>query len=78
MKENIKDKAGRYRALSKDETFIEVLNKVKQNQVSVFLSTSSSEDAIDTARSVVLALEEIESVIQSVLDEEAVFDKKFN
>lgn len=76
MKENIKDKAGRYRALSKDETFREVLATVKRKQVDVFLSTYSSEVAIDTARSVALALEEIESVIQSVLDEEAVFDKK--
>lgn len=74
--ENIKDKASRYRNLAKDETFQEVLEAVADRQIDVFLSSESSVEDIDNARSVVLALKQIESVIQKVLDDEAVFDKK--
>ena len=78
MSENIKDKASRYRALAKDETFQEVLEAVAEKQIDVFLSRDASTEAIDDARAIVLALKQVESVIQSVLDEEAVFDKKHN
>jgi hypothetical protein len=40
------------------------------------LDLSSSTEAIDEARSIVLALKQVEAVIQSVFDEEAVYDKK--
>ena len=75
MSENIKDKAARYRALAKDETFVELLQTVADKQVAVFLAPGSSDEAIDKARSIVLALETIETSIQAILTEEAVFDK---
>jgi hypothetical protein len=74
--EGIKDKAGRYKRLAKDETFIEILEVARKRQIDVFLSAGSDELAIDKAHSVVLALQEIESVIDSVIAEEMVFDKK--
>ena len=74
--EGIKDKAGRYKRLAKDETFIEVLEVAKKRQIDVFLNAASDELAIDKAHSVVLALQEIESVIDSVIAEEMVYDKK--
>lgn len=74
--EGIKDKAGRYKRLAKDETFIELMEIVKSRQVEVFLSSDSDEITIDKAHNIVLALREIEAVIQSVLAEESVFDKK--
>jgi len=73
--ESIKDKALRYRNLSKDETFQELLNTVKEQQIAVFTSPDSSIDAIDEARSIVLALENLNRTIQMVLDQEAVWDK---
>jgi hypothetical protein len=73
--ESIKDKAFRYRNLSKDETFQELLNTVKEQQIAVFTSPDSSIDAIDEARSIVLALENLNRTIQMVLDQEAVWDK---
>jgi hypothetical protein len=76
--ENIKDKALRYRNLANDETFKEIIETVAQRQVDKFLSSETSVEDIDNARHVVLALKQIETVIQSVLDEEAVFDKKHN
>lgn len=78
MKEHIKDKASRYRNLSKDDTFQELMETVAQRQVDVFLNGESSVEAIDEARSIVLALKQVDAVIQSILDEEAVFDKKHN
>ena len=74
--ESIKDKASRYRNLSKDETFQELMEVVADRQIDVFLDSSSSTEAIDEARSIVLALKQVEAVIQSVFDEEAVYDKK--
>lgn len=76
MSEGIKDKALRYRNLAKDETFQELIETVANRQVAVFLNTDSSVEAIDEARSIVLALKYVDTVIQSVLDEEAVYDKK--
>ena len=78
MKEHIKDKALRYRNLAKDDTFQELMELVAQRQVDVFLNQESSVEAIDEARSIVLALRQVDAVIQSILDEEAVFDKKHN
>lgn len=74
--EGIKDKAGRYRQLAKDETFQEVLEAAKQRQIQKFLALDTSPETLVAARSVVIALEEIHAVIQSVFDEEAVFDKQ--
>jgi hypothetical protein len=74
--ESIKDKALRYRNLSKNETFQELMEVVADRQIDVFLDLSSSTEAIDEARSIVLALKQVEAVIQSVFDEEAVYDKK--
>jgi len=76
LSEGIKDKALRYRNLAKDETFQELIETVANRQVAVFLNTDSSVEAIDEARSIVLALKYVDTVIQSVLDEEAVYDKK--
>lgn len=75
MTESIKDKAARYRNLAKDETFQEVMEVVADRQIDVFLDSSSSTEAIDEARAIVLALKQVEAVIQSVFDAEAVFDK---
>ena len=75
MTESIKDKALRYRNLAKDETFQEVMEVVADRQIDVFLDSSSSTEAIDEARSIVLALKQVEAVMQSVFDAEAVFDK---
>jgi hypothetical protein len=76
LSEGIKDKALRYRNLAKDETFQELIETVANRQVAVFLNVDSSVEAIDEARSIVLALKYVDTVIQSVLDEEAVYDKK--
>lgn len=75
MTESIKDKASRYRNLAKDETFQEVMEVVADRQIDVFLDSSSSTEAIDEARAIVLALKQVEAVMQSVFDAEAVFDK---
>lgn len=78
MTESIKDKALRFRNLAKDETFQELIETVAHRQVDVFLSQESSTEAIDAARAIVVALKEIDTVIQSILDAEAVYDKKHN
>jgi len=76
LSEGIKDKAARYKNLQEDETFLEVLEIVLEDQVSIFLSPDSLPDEIDQARNVALSLEKIADVIQSVIDEETFYDKK--
>lgn len=76
MSEGIKDKAARYKNLQEDETFMEVLEIVLEDQVSIFLAPDSLPDEIEQARNVALALEKIADVIQNVIDEETFYDKK--
>ena len=67
MSESIKDKALRYRNLAKDETFQELIETVANRQVAVFLNTDSSVEAIDEARSIVLALKQVEAILVKYL-----------
>jgi len=76
LSEGIKDKAARYKNLQEDETFLEVLEIVLEDQVRIFLAPDSLPDEIEQARNVALALEKIADVIQSVIDEETFYDKK--
>jgi len=76
LSEGIKDKAARYKNLQEDETFMEVLEIVLEDQVSIFLAPDSLPDEIEQARNVALALEKIADVIQNVIDEETFYDKK--
>jgi len=62
--------------LQEDETFMEVLEIVLEDQVSIFLAPDSLPDEIEQARNVALALEKIADVIQNVIDEETFYDKK--
>ena len=73
--EGIKDKASRYRHLAKDQTFLELMETVAEEQVQVFLSSESTVDDIDNARAIVVALKNIDRTIQRILDEESIYDK---
>jgi len=73
---NIKDKATKIRMLMKDETFKEVMQGVRTAQVGVFLSSSATIESIEEAHQIVVALDKIEAYMQTVLDDEAVYDKK--
>lgn len=72
----IKDRAGRYRRIKNDDTFQEIINGVKNSQISVFTDTSATIESIAEAHSVLRALALVDSYIQSALDDEAVYDKK--
>lgn len=72
----IKDKAARVRHLMRDEAFKEIMQEVKDRQIAVFLSSSAKIEHIEEAHALVKALDAIERHMQSVLDDEAVYDKK--
>lgn len=72
----IKDRAAQLRRLQRDETFQSVMEEVKQMQIDLFLNKSATIIEIEKARAIVAALDEINQVIQSGLDAEAVYDKK--
>jgi hypothetical protein len=76
LSEGIKDKAARYKNLQEDETFLEVLEIVLEDQVNIFLASDSLPDEIEQARNVALALKKIADVIQSAIDEETFYDNK--
>ena len=73
---NIKDKAARLRRLEKDEAFQELIHEVQQRQITVFIDSSATMQDIEKAKSILTALDEIQLVIRSALDDEAVYDKQ--
>ena len=73
---NIKDKASRIRQLKNDPVFKEVMQEVRDNQVGLFLNPETSQDVLVEAHDIVRALGHIEAYFNTVLTEEAVFDKQ--
>jgi len=73
---NIKDRAGKIRDLMRDETFREVMQGVRTEQVGVFLSSNATIEDIEEAHQIVVALDKIEAYMRTVLNDEAVYDKK--
>ena len=63
---NIKEKAQRYDRLSKDDVFIELLQDVRDDAVSVFLEQSRDDEAIHMARTLIDALNTIETKINTI------------
>jgi hypothetical protein len=49
---------------------------VRTAQVGVFLSSSATIESVEEAHQIVVALDKIEAYMQTVLDDEAVYDKK--
>ena len=72
----IKEKAHRFKRLLRDESFQEVLEHVQDEQIATFLDPSSTLEDVMEARDNVKALGNIERVIRSAIDAEAVYDKK--
>lgn len=72
----IKEKAARIRHLMRDDAFQELMREVKDKQIAVFLNSSAKIEHIEEAHALVKALDAIERHMQSVLDDEAVYDKK--
>lgn len=72
----IKEKAHRFKRLLRDEIFQEVLKHVQDEQIATFLDSSSTLEDVMEARDNVKALGNIERVIRSAIDAEAVYDKK--
>lgn len=73
---NIKEWAGKVRQLKDDPVFTEVLKKIRDQQVDVFLNSGSHESDLIGAHDIIRALDKIEGYFNSVLSEEAIFDKR--
>jgi len=71
----IKDKAARYRDLMRNDTFKELLSETREKLVGVFLTPSATIETIEEAHTIVRALDQIESTLNSALADEAVYDK---
>jgi len=72
----VKERAQRFKRLLADETFQEIIEFVKQEQIAVFLDSSATIDDIDKAREIVLGVDEVQRVIRAAIDAEAMEDKK--
>lgn len=73
---NIKEKAQRYDLLSKDDVFIELLQDVRDDAISVFLEQSRDDEAIHMARNLIDALNTIETKINTIKMADLVDDKR--
>lgn len=72
---NIKDRASRIRQLQGDEVYKTVIQEIRDKQTQVFLDPNSAIGVIEDAHDIIRALNEIETYFNTVLTEEAVFDK---
>lgn len=72
----ITERAQRFKRLLGDETFQEIMEFIKSEQVAVFLDSSATIDDIDKAREIVLGLDEVQRVIRAAIDDESVELKK--
>ena len=72
----VKERAQRFKRLLADETFQEIIEFIKQEQIAVFLDSSATIDDIDKAREIVLGVDEVQRVIRAAIDAEAMEDKK--
>jgi hypothetical protein len=75
---DIKQRAANARSLLANESFKQVLEEIKNDQIKVFLNSSSTSADIEEAHSVVNAIQKIEHHLQSSINDEKIFDKKNN
>ena len=73
---NIKEKAQRYKSLSQDDVFKELLQDVKDDAIGVFFNQLRDDEAINQARNLIDALITIETKINAALLNDAVNDKQ--
>ena len=73
---NIKDQASKIRQLQKDHVFQEVMQAIRDKQVGLFLNPEVSQDVLVDAHDIIRALGNIETYFNSVLTDEAFFDKQ--
>lgn len=71
-----KEKAQRYTRLEADEVFQELLQDVRDDAVSVFLTQSRDDEAINQARHLIDALNTIETKINAIKMDDLVDDKR--
>jgi len=73
---NPKDQAHQMRRIANDDTFKDMMRDIKELQTAVFLDSSATMEQIEQAHHVIKGVGKIEAYIQSILDEEAIYDKK--
>ena len=73
---NIKDQASKIRQLQNDSVFQEVMQAIRDKQVGLFLNPEVSQDVLVDAHDIIRALGNIETYFNSVLTDEAFFDKQ--
>ena len=73
---NPKDQAHQMRRIANDDTFKDMMRDIKELQTAVFLDSSATMEQIERAHHVIQGVGKIEAYIQSILDEEAIYDKK--
>lgn len=72
----VKERAQRFKRLLADETFQEIIEFIKGEQIAVFLDSNATIEDVDKAREVVLGVEEVQRVIRAAIDDEAMENKK--
>lgn len=73
---NIKDRASRIRQLKNDPVFQDVMQEIRDMQVSKFLNPETSQDVLVEAHDVIRAIDQIDIYFNTVLTDEAFFDKQ--
>lgn len=75
---NVKDLAAGVRRLQNDDVFCYIIESIKEDQANIFLNPHSSKEDRETAHEIVRGLSKIEDQLATILQDEKIFDTKFD
>tara|TARA_X000001382_G_scaffold51517_1_gene35133 strand:- start:893 stop:1132 length:240 start_codon:yes stop_codon:yes gene_type:complete len=77
MVTDIKREASKAKKLLNDETFMEIMDRLRNRQVETFLTSAKEQIELrETAHDIVAAITLIEDELHAAIAEETLFDKK--
>jgi len=75
---NVKDLASGVKRLQNDEVFCYIIESIKKDQANIFLNPHSSKEDREIAHEIIRGLSKIEDQLAVILQDERIFDKKFD
>jgi len=75
---NVKDLASGVKRLQNDDVFCYIIESIKKDQANIFLNPHSSKEDREIAHEIIRGLSKIEDQLAVILQDERIFDKKFD
>jgi hypothetical protein len=75
---NVKDLASGVKRLHNDDVFCYIIESIKKDQANIFLNPHSSKEDREIAHEIIRGLSKIEDQLAVIIQDERIFDKKFD